>query len=48
VAEMFRRVGRAAFKGLADVTVWELCAEGGGPAALASALKEHWLEGKSR
>lgn len=38
VGELFRRVGTAAFKGLGDVVVWELCDEGGGPGALALAL----------
>jgi hypothetical protein len=42
-AELFRRVGRASFKGLGIVTVWELCGEGGAPAALVSALGEAWL-----
>jgi hypothetical protein len=42
-AELFRRVGRAAFKGLGAVTVWELCGEGGGPAALLAALGPAWL-----
>jgi hypothetical protein len=45
LGEMFRRVGRAAFKGLGGVTVWELCAEGGGPAALAAALGPGWFRG---
>ncbi|HET9551643.1 MAG TPA: hypothetical protein VFP50_01630, partial [Anaeromyxobacteraceae bacterium] len=45
VGELFRRVGRAAFKGLGGVTVWELCGEGGGPAALAAALGPAWLRG---
>jgi hypothetical protein len=38
VVELFRRVGRASFKGLGGVVIWELCAEDGGPAALAAAL----------
>jgi hypothetical protein len=38
VGELFRRVGTAAFKGLGDVVVWELCDEGGGAGALALAL----------
>ena len=42
-AELFRRVGRAGFKGLGSVAVWELCSEGGGPAALVAALGEAWL-----
>ena len=45
LGEMFRRVGRAAFKGLGGVTVWELCAEGGGPAALVAALGPSWFRG---
>jgi hypothetical protein len=43
VADLFRRVGAAAFKGLGDVVVWELCADGGGPGALAHALGAAWL-----
>ncbi len=40
-AELFRRVGRAAFKGVGDVPIWELC---GGPAAerLQAALGPAW------
>jgi hypothetical protein len=45
LGEMFRRVGRAAFKGLGGVTVWELCAEGAGPAALAATLGPGWFKG---
>jgi hypothetical protein len=45
VAELFRRVGQAAFKGIGGVTVWELCGEGGGPAALAAALGPAWFSG---
>jgi hypothetical protein len=45
LAELFRRVGRAGFKGLGGVVVWELCAEDGGPGALASALGARWLRG---
>jgi hypothetical protein len=48
VVELFRRVGRAAFKGLGGVTVWELCAEVGGPASLAAALGPGWLSGARR
>ncbi len=44
--QLFRRVGRAAFKGLGGVTVWELCAEGGGPAALCTLLGPGWLSGR--
>ena len=43
LAELFRRVGTAAFKGLGGVVVWELCAEGGGPAALGKALGPGWF-----
>ncbi|HET8540707.1 MAG TPA: hypothetical protein VFL83_12630 [Anaeromyxobacter sp.] len=43
LAELFRRVGAAAFKGLGDVVVWELCGDGGGPGALAQALGPSWL-----
>jgi hypothetical protein len=43
VLELFRRVGRAAFRGLGTVVVWELCAEDGGPGALAAALGPGWL-----
>jgi hypothetical protein len=42
VGELFRRVGRAAFKGLGGVTVWELCAEEGGPAQLIHQLGRGW------
>ena len=45
VEEMFRRVGRASFKGLGGVVVWELCAETGGPGALAAALGTSWFKG---
>ena len=45
VLELFRRVGRASFKGLGGVVVWELCAEDGGPGALAAALGAAWLNG---
>jgi hypothetical protein len=43
-AELFRRVGRAAFNVLADVPVWELCS---GPAAeqLQAAFGPRWLRG---
>ncbi len=43
VLELFRRVGRASFKGLGGVVVWELCSEDGGPGALAAALGVIWL-----
>jgi hypothetical protein len=42
VLELFRRVGRASFKGLGGVVVWELCSENGGPGALAAALGSSW------
>jgi hypothetical protein len=38
VAELFRRVGHAGFKGLGEVVVWELCDEAGG----AGALQRHY------
>jgi hypothetical protein len=38
IGELFRRVGTAAFKGLGEVVVWELCDDRGGPGALALAL----------
>jgi hypothetical protein len=41
LAELFRRAGRAAFKGLGTVPVWEICA-GPGPALLAQALGPVW------
>jgi hypothetical protein len=43
LAELFRRVGAAEFKGLGRVVVWELCEERGAPAALAEALAPGWL-----
>ncbi len=45
VAELFRRVGAAGFKGLGEVVVWELCADGAGPGALSDALGPAWLRG---
>ncbi len=42
-AELFRRVGRAWFKGLGEVPVWELAADVGAPAALFRAMRERWL-----
>jgi hypothetical protein len=45
VQEMFRRVGTAAFRGIGTVVVWELCADGGGPGALASVLGPAWAKG---
>jgi hypothetical protein len=47
-AELFRRVGRAAFKGLGGVTVWELCGEDGGAAELFRALGPGWLRGPAQ
>ena len=44
-AELFRRVGRAWFKGLGEVAVWELAADVGAPAALFRAMRERWLGG---
>jgi hypothetical protein len=44
LAELFRRVGRASFKGLGGVVVWELCAEDAGAGALAGALGAEWLK----
>ncbi|HEX9243992.1 MAG TPA: hypothetical protein VF875_16225 [Anaeromyxobacter sp.] len=43
VAELFRRVGVAAFRGLGEVAIWELCGEGGGAGALAGAFATRWL-----
>jgi hypothetical protein len=48
VCELFRRVGRAAFKGMAGVVVWELCAEDGGPGALCEALGPAWRSDHGR
>lgn len=45
VAELFRRVGASSFKGIGDVVIWELCADGGGPGALVQALGAGWLRG---
>ncbi|MGB8931987.1 MAG: hypothetical protein WCC48_12135, partial [Anaeromyxobacteraceae bacterium] len=44
LVELYRRVGRAAFKGLGDVVVWELCDEAGGAAALAQHYGPRWLK----
>jgi hypothetical protein len=41
-AELFRRAGRAAFKGLGTVPVWEICS-GPGATALCQALAPGWL-----
>ncbi len=46
LAELFRRVGVAAFKGLGEVVVWELCADGGGAGALAAARGAAWFRGE--
>jgi hypothetical protein len=43
VGSLFRYVGRAAFKGLGEVKVWELCAETGAAAALWRAHAELFL-----
>ncbi|HET8724150.1 MAG TPA: hypothetical protein VFM53_08065 [Anaeromyxobacteraceae bacterium] len=45
-AEMFRHVGRAWFKGLGEVPVWEIAADVGGPAELFQALRARWLDGQ--
>jgi hypothetical protein len=42
LSELYRRVGRAAFKGLGEVVVWELCEESGGAAALAQHFGPRW------
>jgi hypothetical protein len=46
IGELFRRVGVAAFKGLGDVIVWEICADRGGAGALAEAFGKTWLEAR--
>ncbi|HEX9307847.1 MAG TPA: hypothetical protein VF894_10180 [Anaeromyxobacter sp.] len=46
LAELFRRVGVAGFKGLGDVVVWELCADAGGAGALAAARGAAWFRGE--
>ncbi len=46
IAELFRRVGVAAFKGMGDVVVWELCPDGGGAGALAAALGPAWFRAR--
>jgi hypothetical protein len=38
VGELFRYAGKAVMKGLAPVSVWELCPDAGAPAALARAV----------
>jgi hypothetical protein len=45
VSELFRRVGTAAFKGLGDVGVWELCDDRGGAGALALGLAAGQISG---
>jgi hypothetical protein len=45
MAELYRRVGRAAFKGLGDVVTWELCDEEGGAGALAQHFGPRWFKG---
>jgi hypothetical protein len=42
-AELFRRAGTAAMKGLGDVVVWELAAADGPPAALFRHFARAWL-----
>jgi hypothetical protein len=44
---MFRHVGRAWFKGLGEVPVWELAADTGGPAALFRAMSGSWKDGRA-
>jgi hypothetical protein len=44
-AELFRLAGVAAFKGLGDVTVWELAGDAGGPAALLQHFGAKWFGG---
>ncbi len=44
-AEMFRHVGRACFKGLGDVPIWEIASDTGGPAALFQAMRTAWRDG---
>lgn len=44
-AEMFRHVGRAWFRGLGEVPIWEIARDGGGPAALFQAMRVTWLDG---
>ncbi len=46
LAELFRRVGVAEFKGLGVVVVWELCEDGGGAGALAAALGAGWFRAR--
>ncbi len=48
LAELFRRVGLATFKGLGQAPVWELAAPSGGPAELAKRHGEAWLRGPAR
>jgi len=44
-AELFRRAGLAAFRGLGTVAVWELASDTGGPAELFEKLGPSWLAG---
>jgi hypothetical protein len=44
-AELFRRAGRAAFKGLGEVVAWELCDEQGGAGALLQHFGPAWFKG---
>jgi hypothetical protein len=45
-AELFRFAGRAWFKGLGEVPVWEIAADSGPPAALFRAQRDRWLGGR--
>jgi hypothetical protein len=45
-AELFRFAGRAWFKGLGEVPVWEIAADSGPPAALFRVLRDRWLGGR--
>ena len=45
-ADMFRCAGRAAFKGMGEVTVWELAADSDGPAALLRHFGKSWFGGE--
>jgi len=44
-AELFRQVGRASFRGLGEVVVWEAAADFGAPAELFRAMRDRWLGG---
>ncbi len=43
VAELFRYAGKAAFKGLAEVPVWEICDDAGAAGALGRMLGPTWF-----